>query len=108
MVAARVSLGIAAEDIFPQDAIDRATKNLRSYCCEQNILRDTPTVQICDDSDMPPDKYFPQSAYLFDHIVDIMLRRLDGNDDLIYPDVALDEDGAQWRLDVRTYANTPE
>jgi hypothetical protein len=37
-----------------------------------------------------------------------MLRRLDGNPSLIYPDVPLHERGKNWRETIRTYAVIPE
>lgn len=95
--------------LLPKEAVIRASKNLRSFCCEQKMIRNTETnTEICKDQDLPANKQFPQSQYLFDHLVDIMLRRLDGNPDLIYPDVPLHPRGKIWREIIRQYAVVPE
>jgi hypothetical protein len=108
LVESRSDIRITPDaELFPQDAISRASKNLRSYCCEQKILRNTDKVTICDPSDVPANKYFPQSAYLFDHIIDIMLRRLDGNESLIYPDVSVHPQWKSRREGMRNYASNP-
>lgn len=93
-------------DLLPEDAQERVSKNLRAYCCQQNILKE----KTCEKTktDIPPEGYYPQSTYLFDHIIDVMLRRLDGNVDLIYPDVALDPTGEEWRDKIREQASVPE
>jgi len=40
-------------------------------------------------------------------MIDVMMRRLDGNPDLIYPDVALDPIGKEWREKIRKLASEP-
>lgn len=96
-------------ELLPEEAIMRAQKNLRSFCCEQKMLRNTDwTVQTCKDQDLPANGYFPQSQYLFDHLLDVMLRRLDGNPELIYPDVELHPRAKAWRENIRQYAIIPE
>jgi len=62
----------------------------------------------CKEQDIPANKFFPQSQYLFDHLVDVMLRRLDGNPNLIYPDVPLHPRAKIWRETIREYAVVPE
>ena len=101
-------------DLLPEEAIKRVTKNLRAYCCEQKYLRNTVDANgndiiVCDqDKDIPTNGYFPQSTYLFDHLIDVMLRRLDGNENLIYPDVPVHEKGKERRELMRNYANNPD
>lgn len=71
-------------------------------------LDGTPADQeTCKEQDIPANTYFPQSQYLFDHLIDVMLRRLDGNLDLIYPDVSLHPRGEAWRKTIREYAIMP-
>lgn len=91
--------------LLPEDAQERVSKNLRAYCCDQNILKEVTCSKT--KTDIPPDWYYPQSTYLFDHMIDVILRRLDGNPDLIYPDVALDPIGKEWREKVRELASDP-
>jgi len=99
-------------ELLPEEAVARASMNLRAFCCEQKMIRDldwTPEdKKVCKDQDIPANKQFPQSQYLFDHLVDVMLRRLDGNSDLIYADVALHPRAKDWREKIREYAIVPE
>ena len=101
-----------SRELITEEVITRASMNLRAYCCEQKILRDDPNTpvnqKVCQERDIPANKYFPQSEYLFDHLVDIMFRRLDGNPELIYPDVPLHPRGEAWRKKIREYAVVPE
>jgi len=104
-----IVFGESNTELLPAEAIQRVTKNLRAYCCEQKYLRNTNEVTVCDqDMDIPTNSYFPQSAYLFDHLVDMMLRRLDGNEALIYPDVAVHPQGKERRELMREYASNPD
>ncbi len=96
-------------NLLPKEAVARASKNLRAFCCEQKMIRDLPwKPKVCKEQDIPANKFFPQSQYLFDHLVDVMLRRLDGNPDLIYPDVELHPRAKAWRETIREYAIIPE
>lgn len=57
---------------LPPEWFQRAIANLNAYCCKENKIQ-------CDENKkntLP--KNFPQSDYLFDHIVDVMMRRLEG------------------------------
>lgn len=69
---------------MPKDAMKIAFDNLKSYCCDTKKISDTVCEQVNDDV------FYPQSIYLFDHILDVYLRRLDAkqqNDnwnDLLY------------------------
>lgn len=104
-----INFDLDVADILPEEAVARASKNLRSFCCEQKMIRDLPwKPKVCKEQDIPANKYFPQSQYLFDHLVDVMLRRLDGNPDLIYPDVELHPRWEAWREVIRQYAVVPE
>lgn len=95
--------------ILPEEAVARASMNLRAYCCEQKMIRNTEkNTEICKDQDIPTGRHFPQSQYLFDHLVDVMFRRLDGNPELIYVDVPLHPRAIDWRKNIREYAVVPE
>lgn len=95
------------EDLLDEASILRISNNLRAACCQQNILRDTDDIAICSQADIPSNQYFPQSIYLFDHIIDVMLRRLDWDPDLIYPDIELHPMGREWRQSIRELATDP-
>lgn len=59
--------------IFPADAIRKAVSNLKKYCCSNNNLIDA---TYCADVDFS-EKKFPESPYLYDHLLDVGFRRLD-------------------------------
>ena len=69
---------------MPKEAIEKAYTHLKSYCCDINYLNGS----SCNQSNN--NEIYPQSIYLFDHILDVYLRRLDakqkdGNgEDLLY------------------------
>lgn len=79
---------------MPREALEKAFDNLNKYCCEKKI---NTSCQATNDSSV-----YPESIYLFDHILDVYLRRLDAkqeNDnwkDLTY---GLDPDSVwkDWR-----------
>lgn len=60
--------------ILPNEAIEKAAKNLQKFCCTENSLKND--LDYCSNSvDLNWD--FASSAYLYDHILDVSLRRLD-------------------------------
>lgn len=80
---------------LPKEAIEKALDNLSSYCCDVNE-RDESWCTKANDS------IYPESVYLFDHILDVYLRRLDAkqqNDnwaDLLYG-LEPDDMWLEWR-----------
>lgn len=62
--------------VYPKDALERAINNLTAYCCK-DILKQwvTPDARCKDADKLPTD--WPDSPYLFDHLIDVGLRRLD-------------------------------
>jgi len=64
-------------NVYSGDALDRAIRNLTAYCCK-DILKQWnkgPDARCKDSGKLPDD--WPDSPYLFDHLVDVGLRRLD-------------------------------
>jgi len=57
-----------------ENAFQKAIIHLKAYCCKHHIK--------CTDN--LPEKHYPQSAFLFDHLVDVSMRRLDGIKELAY------------------------
>lgn len=53
--------------------------NLKAYCCSQNLIECSK-----DEKTNLPKKNFPESANIFDHLLDINMRRLDGISSLAY------------------------
>jgi len=58
------------DNILPEEAMTKVFDNLRAACCKQEI----PSVS-CDG--ISSDAIFPDSIILFDHLLDVYLRRLD-------------------------------
>lgn len=78
---------------MPKEAIEKAFENLNAYCCE------TKKTTVCNGKN---NKIYPESIYLFDHLLDVYLRRLDAKEaddnweNLLYglePDLS----GKEWR-----------
>lgn len=87
----------AYKNVFSDEAIKQVFDNLRSFCCLQ---KDFTKYDNCTWVDTSRD--FPYSAYLFDHMLDVYLRRLDAKqkdenwEDLIYS-LTPDPKWQEWR-----------
>lgn len=87
------------KNILPKEAFKKAVENLQIFCCSQDSLKKD--LNYCE-NDINTTKAVPESAYLFDHILDISMRRLDAKevnengDDLIYG-LKPDPSGKEWR-----------
>lgn len=85
-------------NILPKPAFEKAVENLQKFCCSEKTL--SGSVDYCKDINI--EWSFPASAYLFDHILDISIRRLDAKwenqngKNLIY-DLAPDPKWKIWR-----------
>ncbi len=81
---------------MPKETIEKAYNHLKSYCCDINYLSSSSCSQNNNN------EIYPQSIYLFDHLLDVYLRRLDAKqkddnwEDLLY---GLEPDSlwAEWR-----------
>lgn len=67
-------------NIMPVDVFRRAFLNLKSYCCKANIIGNQN--QSCTEE--PLADSYGYSPFLFDHLVDMILRRLDGDEKKTY------------------------
>lgn len=81
-----------------KEGLHRALINLKSHCCSSNLLNDNPIIKKSCEEDsilIKNRSNFPQSAFLFDHLVDVMMRRVnvDGN----YNEVPVDEKAKERR-----------
>lgn len=86
--------------LLPPEAIQKAYENLQAYCCAANLITDK---QICT---YPKDKVFPESPYLYDHLIDVIIRRLDGFEDMAYG-LEIDTQGIQRRETSKEIATNP-
>lgn len=84
--------------VFKEDDIKLAHQHLKSYCCKKWFLGSD-----CDGwwSNTP------ESPYLFDQLIDVWFRKLDGDPNLSYGG-QLDSDGKQRREEVRKLAKDPQ
>ena len=73
---------------MPKETIEKAFEHLKAYCCDSNILTN------CSQNNN--NEIYPQSTYLFDHILDVYLRRLDAKEGLLYG-LEPDEIRKEWR-----------
>lgn len=80
---------------MPKEAMEKAFDNLNKYCCDAKII--SSNCNTTNDKTL-----YPESIYIFDHILDIYLRRLDAkveNDNwknLMY-NLTADWSGQEWR-----------
>ena len=82
--------------VMPKEAMEKAINHLTKYCCDTKKR----SKELCDVSNS--EESYPESIYLFDHIFDVYLRRLDARqegenwNDLLY-ELEPDSDGLAWR-----------
>lgn len=93
--------------LMPKAAMKKALLNLKSFCCDRWIANKE---KCSTDSAIDTDGIYPSSAYLYDHILDISMRRLDAKqennnwDDLIYG-LEPDKSGLEWREFITEHGN---
>jgi len=79
---------------IPENSLQQAAINLKSYCCEVWLPTDENSRLWCQ-TDIPEKKYYPESQFLFDHFVDVVLRYYDGVEANNY-DLAVDPQAQEW------------
>ncbi|MEI7918858.1 MAG: hypothetical protein WCH65_01225 [bacterium] len=87
--------------VVPKEALTQALTNLKAYCCTRVV----PSLCSKEEKNNLP-KLYPKSAYFFDQLLDVTMRRLDGVQNLAYglpPDPA----GKQRREYITKVANDP-
>ena len=85
---------------LPAEAFHQALINLKAYCCAQVV---NPPCTDKEKANLP--KKYMESAYLFDHLIDISMRRLDGNKALAYG-LEPDPTGSERRTKINEIAST--
>lgn len=88
-------------NVRPTEAVYQWLINLKAYCCNQNLIE-------CSDSEIQnlPSKNYPESAYFFDHLLDIAMRRLDGIATMNY-NLEPDPTALERRTYITNVANDP-
>lgn len=90
-------LAKSLEKILDSKSLNQALLNLQKVCCENHKAFSSERKTVCE-QDRP---YFyegnvPQSYYLFDHVRDVLIRRLEGNRKNRYLTDSLDPKGEAW------------
>jgi hypothetical protein len=88
------------KQFLPIEAFNQALINLKAYCCAQVI---NPPCTDKEKENLPTQ--YMESAYLFDHLIDISMRRLDGNKALAYG-LEPDPTGGERRTKINAIAST--
>lgn len=66
-------------NVLPAEAFKQALINMKAYCCTK------PDLLTCTQSEKDnASKFYPKSEIFFDHLLDIAMRRLDGDKKLAY------------------------
>ncbi len=79
-----------------------ATQNLRAYCCSNKLISDE---KICENIDSTNN--FPESPYLYDHIIDVAIRKRDGWEKNAY-NLEVDAKTVEYRQYMDEIATLPE
>jgi len=87
------------QNFLPVEAFNQALIHLKAYCCSQVTSK---SCSQKEKENLP--KIYPESAYLFDQILDVMMRRLDGNKELAYG-LEPDPTGSARRQNITEIAN---
>jgi len=88
------------QNILPREAFKKALINLKAYCCTKEIKKS------CSPSDIKNIQIpYPESAFLFDHLIDIAMRRLDGITGLAY-NLSPDPTAIERRTKITEIANS--
>ncbi|MFA6256144.1 MAG: hypothetical protein WC606_03075 [Candidatus Absconditabacterales bacterium] len=90
------------ETVIPLPSFKQALINLKAYCCSQVIQKSCTQ----EEKDTAKQLKYPESAYFFDHLLDIAMRRLDGIQNLAYG-LDLDPTGLARRAYITEAANNP-
>lgn len=88
---------------MPKEAMEVAFENLNKYCCDAKIISSN-----CSDTN--DNTLYPESIYIFDHILDVYMRILDAKvnnenwGDLLY-NLTADESWLNWRKFITDQGN---
>lgn len=89
--------------LYPEKLIETAQQHLTAYCCtsKKEYLN---TTTICENITSDP---YVDSPRLYDHLIDLGMRYLDGDSDLQYSQAPLDTKGKERRDFINEYGNNP-
>lgn len=88
-------------DIITKDDLNTALLNLKKYCCEKELWWLTQSDKTCQDDAVFFNENALDSKYLYDHLFDVLMRRLTWltwNDDIyVKSNMTVDELWNEWR-----------
>ena len=92
--------------IIDSESLDTAILNLKKYCCENSIWSISPDHSYCKTDHSFFNSNSLDSPYLFDHLFDVIMRRLNGLswDTNIYNNMKLDNKWSERRSKISSYA----
>lgn len=91
--------------IYPKALLDIVQKNHNNYCCKNYDGKISSSVEsYCKNN--PTDTYI-DSPQVFDHLIDVGFRYLDGVKSLQYEGAALDKKGTERREKINAYGENP-
>lgn len=91
--------------IYPKELITVAQNNLKQYCC--TYKKPYLTVEQSEQCKEQISDYYVDSPRLYDHLIDVGMRYLDGDSNLQYAQAPLDTKWKERREWVTEYGNTP-
>ena len=93
-------------NIIDTESLDTALLNLKKYCCENKIWSINPDHNYCKTDHSFFNSNSLDSPYLFDHLFDVIMRRLSGLswDTNIYNNMQLDNKWSKRRSQISSYA----
>lgn len=87
-------------NVLPKEAFKKALINLKAHCCTKEIKKSCSSGDI-KNIQLP----YPESAFLFDHLLDVAMRRLDGITGLAY-NLSPDPTALERRTKITEMANS--
>ena len=96
-------------NIYPSELVDLAQDNLKKYCCTQkkSYLSSSQIIQCKNNTS----DYYVDSPWMYDHLVDVGMRYLDGDIALQYKtkngNIITDKKWKEWREFVSQYGSSP-
>ncbi len=91
-------------NIYSRSLFTIARKNLKSYCCKYKFANIESTIEDCEKD--KTDTYV-ESPRLYDHLVDVGMRYIDGEQTLQYPWAAIDKKWQEWRKIITDFWSNP-
>jgi len=90
------------KELLPKNWLKKAIENLKKYCCNWSEKEWSCSFENGEQEKLKTNNDYPRSPYLYDHLVNVMLRRLSPYP---YEDVEKDEKSEEWQTFISWFAN---